>query len=253
MSCEYARARISSLIDRGLQEQERRDTVAHLESCGKCHEEYQAFEKQRLAMRSMDQLAVPPVVTHRLRVLASHERLRQMARSSISARLRHMADHAHLFMDNMMRPLALPFGGGLLSALLLFGILAPGLVFSRNADFDPSVVSLVTLPQGILRTEPPGFEPRLGAAGEVVSVEMAGFVSVETVGSIPRSTDSTLVELTVDRYGHVLDWRMVQGELTPEVKSVIVFSTFDPGTYFGVPTESKILVALHSVHGAARS
>ncbi|MGA2272191.1 MAG: zf-HC2 domain-containing protein [Bryobacteraceae bacterium] len=241
MSCEYARARISSLLDHGLEEQERRDTLAHLGSCGRCHDEYQAFEEQRLAMRSMGELAVPPVVTHRLRVLASHERLRQMARASISARLRHMADNARLFMDNMMRPVALPFGGGLISAMLLFGILAPGLSFTRSLDFDPSVVSMVTLPQG------------RRAAGEVVSVEMAGFVSVEGAGSIPSSTDSTLVELTVDRFGQVRDWRMVQGELTPAVKRVILYFSFNPGTYFGVPTDSKILVSLHSVPRTTRS
>jgi hypothetical protein len=235
MSCEYARARISSFLDHGLEDQERRDTLAHLESCGRCHDEYQVFEKQRLAMRSMEELAVPQVLTHRLRVLASHERLRQMARASISARLRHMADNVSLFMDNMMRPVALPFGGGLLSAILLFSILAPGLNFTRNLDSDASVISLVTLPEGRL----------VGANGQVVRLDM--------VGSIPSSTDSTLVELSVDRYGHVRDWNMVRGELTPDVKSVILFSNFNPGTYFGVPTDSKILVSLHSVHGEARS
>jgi hypothetical protein len=252
MSCDYARARISSLLDHGLEDQERRDTLAHLGSCGRCHDEYQAFEKQRLGMRSMEELAVPPLVTHRLRVLASHERSRQMARASVSARLRNMADNARLFRDNMMRPVALPVGGGLISALLLFGMLAPGLSSTRSLDFDPSVVSMVTLPQGSLRQLPAPGRP-VGAPGEVVSVEMAGFVSVESVCSIPRSTDSPLLELTVDRYGHVLNWKMLQGELTPEVKSVILFSTFDPGTYFGLPTESKVLVSLHSVPGAARS
>ncbi|MGB9457917.1 MAG: anti-sigma factor [Bryobacteraceae bacterium] len=242
MSCEYARARISSLLDHRLGERERRHTLAHLESCGQCHDEYQAFEKQRLAMRSMEEPAMPLVLTHRLRVVASHERLRQMARASISARLHHMADNARLFLDNMMRPVALPFGGGLVSAVLLFSILAPGLSVTRNRGFDPSVSSMVTLPYGRL-VGPTG--ELAGATGEVVSVEMAGFVSVEA-GSIPSSTDSTLVELTVDRYGQIRDWKMVQGELTPEVKGLILFSNFDPGTYFGVPTDSKVLLAVHS-------
>ena len=235
MSCEYARARISSLVDDGLEDQERRETLAHLGSCVRCHDEYQVFEKQRQAMRSMDELAVPPLVTQRLRVLASHERLRQLVRASLSARLRHMADHAWLFMDNMMRPVALPFGGGLLSAILLFSILAPGLNFNRNLESDASVISLVTLPEGRL----------VGASGEVYRPEM--------VSSIPSSTDSTLVELSVDRYGHVSDWKVLRGEMTPDVKSVIVLSNFNPGTYFGVPTDSKILVSLHTVQGEARS
>ena len=235
MSCEYARARISSLLDHGLEDQERHDTLAHLESCGQCHDEYQALEKQRLAMRSMEELAVPPVLTHRLRVLASHERVRQMARASLSARLRDMADNARLFRDNMMRPVALPVGGGLLSAILLFSILAPGLNFNRNLESDASVISLVTLPEGRV----------VGASGEVYRPEM--------VSSIPSSTDSTLVELSVDRYGHVSDWKVLRGEMTPDVKSIIVLSVFDPGTYFGVPTDSKILVSLHSVQGEARS
>lgn len=249
MSCEYARARISPLLDHRLGERERRHTLAHLESCGQCRDEYQAFEEQRLAMRSMEAPAVPPVLTHRLRVVASHERLRRMTRASISARLHHMADSARLFLDNMMRPVALPFGGGLVSAVLLFSILAPGLSVTRTRGFDPSVSSMVTLPYGKLV----GVTGELaGATGEVVSVEMAGFVSVEA-GSIPSSTDSTLVELTVDRYGQIRDWKMVQGGLTPDVKSFILFSNFDPGTYFGVPTDSKVLVAVHSARGVARS
>lgn len=235
MSCEYPRARISSLLDHRLGGRERRETLAHLKSCSRCNDEYQAFEKQRLAMQSVEAPAVPAVLTHRLRVLASHERMRQMTRVSISARLRHMADNARLFMDNMMRPVALPFGGGLLSAILLFSILAPGLNFTRSLDSDASAISLVTLPDGRL----------VGVAGEVYRLEM--------VSSIPSSADSTLVELTVDRYGYVRDWKMVRGELTPDVKSVIAFSSFNPGTYFGVPTESKILVSLHSVPGEARS
>jgi anti-sigma factor RsiW len=235
MSCEYPRARISSLIDHRLGGRDRRETLAHLKSCSGCNDEHQTLEKQRLAMRSMEQPALPAVLTHRLRVLASHERLRQMTRASFSARLRHMVESARLFADNMMRPVALPFGGGLVSAVLLFSILAPGLNFTRDAGSDASVISLVTLPEG--RVD--------GAAGEVYRLEM--------VGSIPSSTDSTLVELTVDRYGHVRDWNMVRGELTPDVKSVILFSSFNPGTYFGVPTDSKILVSLHSVPGEARS
>jgi len=235
MSCEYPRARISSLLDHRLGGRERRETLAHLKSCSRCNDEYQAFEKQRLAMQSVEAPAVPAVLTHRLRVLASHERLRQMTRVSISARLRHMADNARLYVDNMMRPVALPFGCGLLSAILLFSILAPGLNFTRNLDSDASAISLVTLPDGRL----------VGVAGEVYRLEM--------VSSIPSSADSTLVELTVDRYGYVRDWKMVRGELTPDVKSVIAFSSFNPGTYFGVPTDSKILVSLHSVPGEARS
>ncbi|MGA2040560.1 MAG: hypothetical protein ABSH42_14870 [Bryobacteraceae bacterium] len=235
MSCEYARARISSLLDHGLEDQERHDTLAHLESCGQCHDEYQALEKQRLAMRSMEELAVPPVLTHRLRVLASHERVRQMARASLSARLRDMADNARLFRDNMMRPVALPVGGGLLSAILLFSILAPGLSFTRNLDSDASVISLVTLPEGRL----------VGANGAVVRLDM--------VGSIPSSFDSTVVELTVDRYGHVSDWKMLRGELTSDVKTVISLSNFNPGTYFGIPTDSKIVVSLHAAPDEARS
>lgn len=235
MSCEYPRARISSLLDHRLGGRERRETLAHLKSCSRCHEEFQAFQEQRLAMRSMEAPAVPPLLAHRLRVLASHERMRRMERVSLAARLRHMADYARLFVDNMMRPVALPFGGGLVSAVLLFSIVAPGLNFTRDAGSDVSAISLVTLPEGRV----------VGANGEVVRLDM--------VGSIPSSTDSTVVELTVDRYGHVRDWNLVRGEMTPDVKSVIVFSSFNPGTYFGVPTDSKILVSLHSLPGEARS
>ena len=60
---------------------------------------------------------MPDALAERLRVLASHERERLLLRVNLAVRLRNWKERVQLSFDNMMRPLALPFAGGLLSAL----------------------------------------------------------------------------------------------------------------------------------------
>jgi len=61
------------------------------------------------------------------------------------------------------------------------------------------------------------------------------------------------VELTVDETGNVRDWNMVRGQMTQDIKNMIVYSQFTPATYFGRPVQSKVQVALHTVERDART
>ena len=63
----------------------------------------------------------------RLRVLASQESARRRSRASLRQSLRTWLIDFRLMADNLMRPLAIPTAGGFVSALLLFGVLAPRL------------------------------------------------------------------------------------------------------------------------------
>jgi hypothetical protein len=86
------------------------------------------------ALRKMAQCAGAGwFLATKLSVMASHERERQLARVSVRERVRRLAANINLAFDNLMRPVALPLTGGLLSALLVFGLMMPSLSF-RSSD-----------------------------------------------------------------------------------------------------------------------
>jgi predicted anti-sigma-YlaC factor YlaD len=125
MSCKNVQERISLLLDRKLQAKERENVLAHMGSCRKCGAYFESHAEQKAMLGRMSQPAIPEVLAEKLRVLASHERVRQLTRVSFSTRLTALVSRIRLEFDNLMRPVALPFTGGLLSALILFSLLVP--------------------------------------------------------------------------------------------------------------------------------
>ena len=229
MSCENVQELISSLIDGKMPAIEREKVLAHTGACRQCGTRLSALQAQRAIMRKMAQPPIPADLTARLKVLASHERQRQLARVSISERLRRIASSIDLAFDNMMRPVALPFTGGLLSTLLLFALIMPSLSFSHtNGGYDFS-----TVPQGSLVANPWN-----EGAKDDNSVDFPIFASPDQ----PKSDYINIVNLSIDQSGRVADWSIVRGQLTDEMKDIIMFSRFEPATTFGVPTSGTIQV-----------
>lgn len=213
MSCGIVQERISLLLDRKVTAEERENVLAHIGSCRDCGARFEAMQALRTELRKMDQPAIPAYLAGRLRVLASHERIRRLARVSLPARVGHWAARMRLAFDNLMRPMALPFAGGLLSALVMFATLVPTLAFPHNFRND--------VPLWMLYTNP----------------------ALEEMSPVDAS-DETVVELTIDERGRVQAYSVTQGELTPEMENeIIMFSRFAPATLFGQPTWGKALVS----------
>ena len=244
MSCQSVQDRLSWFLDRALAGEEQEKVAAHLASCPACSARLQSLESLRAVLRRMDRPPLSVTLALKLRVLASHERQRQLSRASVIARFRYARERAGLLFDNMMRPMALPFAGGLLSALLLFGMLVPNLSFRHNFR-DDLQLSMWSEPQGRLVGSLPADgaptwiqhvwtdnspEPRLESADEAAS------------------SDDTVLELTIDETGRVADYSVSRGQLTPEMQSIILFSRFTPATFNGRSTQGKKLVIFPS-HG----
>lgn len=227
MSCEKVQKLISPLLDRRLAGREREIVLAHLASCDACVQRLQALENLRSNLRRLPSPAMPAHLVHKLRVLASHERARQMTRSSWATWFGHWADQLELTFNNLMRPLALPFAGGLLSAVVVFCLIfVPSFGTAGPLGVDPAIELVTTPVDGTVE----------GAPGE-------------TPGEILRgpalSCDKTIVELDIDESGNVRDWNMLLGQMDEEVKNLIIYSHFIPATYFGRPVPGKVIVALH--------
>ena len=126
-----------------------------------------------------------------------------------------------------MRPVALPFAGGLLSTLVLFSILVPSLSFNHNFTDE----ALFTYPDG-----------------EVVVVDSGGVYTSAGLVDVPRLTrvgaisadDANVVTLTIDANGRVSDYAVARGRLTSDLMNIIMFSEFKPATFMGIPIPSKV-------------
>ena len=227
MSCEDVQKRISLLLDRKLQVRERENMLAHMEACRACGTRFEMMQNQIALVRGLDQPAIPAQLAAQLIVLASHESEHRLARASLGVRLQRWASRVDLAFDNLMRPLALPFTGGVLSTLLIFTLLVPSLSFShdiRGQEF-------YTAPAGKMVTNP----------WDQVADADDDFPRIETPTTSP-SDYYNVVDMTIDQTGRVVDWSVVRGELTPDMKSIIMLGRFQPATEFGVPTEGTIRV-----------
>jgi hypothetical protein len=153
----------------------------------------------------------PPGLRTSLRVLASRERQRLLSKQI------NWRDRLHLRVTNLMRPLALPFAGGLFSTVALFSIcLVP--MYPVRADDSSDI------PTG-LRTEAfvKSTAPLAGSCGEVV------------------------VDVTVDESGRMVDYKVVSGfnvltsaQIRRSLENRLIFTTFEPGTQFGHATSGTL-------------
>jgi len=210
MSCDDMHEMVSSLLDRRVTAKEEESVLAHLESCRQCGAEFESMRELRGALRQLDKPELPARLLEGLRTLALNERLRRLSHVGLSARAHRWAGRLQLVFENLMRPMALPFAGGVLSALVMFAMLVPSLAFPHNFRNDVPLWRLYTSP---------------------------------ALEESPVSTgDEIVVELTIDERGRVTDYTISRGKPTAEqLNDLILFSRFAPATVFGRPTWSKVV------------
>jgi hypothetical protein len=202
--------------------EEREKVLAHLESCTECSDRFAYMQSMRTALRRMADPPIPAHLQEQLRVMASYERVRHLSRATFGTRRQRWAARLQLAFENMMRPAALPFAGGILSAALAFGLLVPNLSFTHHFGEGPAT-RIFTVPDGVV----------VGATGEPPRIEPADALNADY---------ETVLELTVDNFGRVTDYQLTRGELTPDLKELIMFSNFTPATFFGLRTTAKVKI-----------
>jgi len=207
MSCENVQELVSSLLDQNGSTGERQNALAHIESCRECSAHYESMMQMRATLREMAPPAMPARLRANLRDLAAQERIRHMARRSIPARLHNWISAFQIRCDNLMRPVALPFAGGVLSAILLFGMWIPTITATpRTYGVDVSAPIFTDPSLNLNRSNPVPHGPNV------------------------------VVQLIIDERGKVADYLVIQGQDSQELRNFILFSNWNPGTFFGKPT-----------------
>ena len=218
MECRTVKSKLSAYLDGAVSEEERLKLGLHLHGCRTCSRDSEKYRRLRDALRSLPPRVPPPELAVRLRVVASHEQDR--FHGSAPA-FRAWRSSLNLFMQNLMRPIAVPLFGGLCSAIFLFGTLVPSFTWHKTPGDVPTVLS----------TEP----------------------AVKTISPLGFMDDSdAVVDLRIDEEGRIVNYAIIGAEgqkaeqLRRSIENNLLFTTFTPATAFGKPIAGTIRISFRS-------
>lgn len=219
MICTLAKSLLSRYLDGAVTGKEMQSVSAHLAECAACRRRFEMLKLTQSAVAGLGRKQAPPELALKIRVALSREAARTASRrwQSLVVRMQHAFN---AFM--------VPATAGMLSAVILFGSLLG--MFAVPSQLQAA--SDVDLPFGFY--EPPALDSSL--FGMTVNGATQGSVTVEaTVAPDGRLEDYTIVSSDGD------------GQLSPEIKNMLIFSTFRPAMSFGRPTTGKVMLVFSKV------
>ena len=221
MNCQKFRATISENLGSRMPEGEFAVVQRHLDECRECALSAEAAALLRESLLSTKRYSAPEKLSANLRVLASRELARRAKRETWQAFAADLRASLKLWIDNLMRPFAIPLAGGLASAIVLFGTLVPTFarVYTPNNDV------------------PAGWYT--GA-------------SLEAFGPFGLAEDTVILDVTIDDQGRMVDYTIPGGKSGPwedealrrTIVNSLLFTRFTPANFFGQPTYGKVRVML---------
>ncbi|MBV9156032.1 MAG: zf-HC2 domain-containing protein [Acidobacteriaceae bacterium] len=121
MTCWGAKRQKTEYMDGRLRDKERSRVKAHLENCDPCFADFDEVSMLRLKLQNLAKLTPPKSLRTDLRVDASREQ--KAVAESHGSRIERIWRRWKTRLDDFMRPLTIPATGGLLSSIMLFGVL----------------------------------------------------------------------------------------------------------------------------------
>ncbi len=216
--CAVVKELLSPYLDGAITGAEMQALQEHVEACAGCMREYKLLRQTQQLLASMGRVKEPADLGLKLRLAISRE----------AAETRRPYEGLRMRLENSLKAFMVPATAGLACALLIFGLVTailamPGPLQANNQD-----VPLV------LNTGP---ELEQSVFGTTLS---------------PMNTDSLVIEAYVDRQGRVEDYKILSdpGEsqaLLPQVKRMLIFTTFRPAMSMGRPISSKAVLSFSRI------
>jgi hypothetical protein len=119
ISCHQTKDSSSAYVDGRLRSQERLRVDSHLVQCESCTSYFEQVNLIRSALRDLSKPAMPKTLQTNLQVIASKQKANVL--KTRGSRFRALYERWKFELEQLMRPVALPATGGLLSSMLLFG------------------------------------------------------------------------------------------------------------------------------------
>jgi|SRR4051812_6196917 len=217
MTCGQAKSLFSPYLDSELTGAQMQSLSRHLDHCERCQQQYVSLRQTQQLLGKLGRRKAPADLGLKLRVAASQE----IART-------HRPVMANVFVrfSNAIQSLMVPATAGLASAVLVFGVLMGFMAAPLQAG-TPDVPLVV------------GTDPQ---------VQQISFGA--TLDSIHEG--SLVIEADVDSHGRIQDYRILSDEgtspeLLPQVKNMLIFTTFRPATAFGRPTTGRTILSFSKI------
>jgi len=216
LRCPQAKRLFSPYLDGVVTGTEMLALQAHLSDCAACSAGYESLRQTQQLVASMPRPKAPADLGLRLRVAISRE----------VAWAQRPYEGLFVRLENAVREHMVPAAAGFVSALIIFGIamvffVAPS---TLQADNDVPLVMVNTAPQ-----------------------LMPSAVTMDTIDA-----DSLVIEAYVDANGRVQDYQILSDpdgskDVSPQVKQMLIFTTFRPALTMGRPTPSRAVLSFSKI------
>jgi Putative zinc-finger len=219
LQCPQAKRLFSPYLDGAVTGAQMLALQDHLSVCAGCNQQYQSLRQTQQLLMSVSRPKVPADLGLKLRLAISKE-----ADQAKRARFEGLM----VRVENSLRAFMVPATAGFVSALIIFGIAMAYFVVpsSMQANDDVPLVMVNTGPE----------------------LQQSAFGL--TMDSI--NADSLVVEAYVDANGRVQDYRILSDtdeskEVLPQVKRMLIFTTFRPALSMGRPTPSRAVLSFSKI------
>jgi Putative zinc-finger len=219
VQCPQAKELFSPYLDGVLSGAEMLALQRHLLDCASCDGEYRELRRTQQLLVGVGRAKAPADLGLQLRLAIS----RQAALAK-----RAPFEGLRLRLENALNAFMVPATAGFLSALIIFGIAMVYFVTPATLQASNDV------PLVLVNTAPELQQTAFGM----------------TLDSI--DADSLVIEASVDANGRVQDYRILsdppdEKEVLPQVKRMLIFTTFRPALSMGRPTASKAVLSFSKI------
>jgi hypothetical protein len=219
VKCTEIKKLFSPYLDGRVSGTEMRTLTRHVEQCAGCAREYTAIQRTQQLLSTLGPKKAPADLALKLRLAISREaaQTRRPRFEGVLVRL-----------ENALNAFMVPATAGLVSAVLFFGLLLGffALPAELRANSTDVPLMLYTGPQ----LDQSAFGTSLGNMGD----------------------DAVVVEAYVDANGRVEDYRILSQPadakaVLPELKNLLIFTTFHPALSMGRPTAGTAVLSFSKI------
>lgn len=217
MKCSVAKRLLSPYLDDSVSGKELTQLMSHLEKCLECATRLAGLQRWKRAAGSLRRKPIPADLDLRLRIALSQ---------AIAEKQRSRWEMVRVRWENAFNAIMVPATAGVVTTLIIFGLLISFLYNPVQLTTGNDVPTMLYTPPE-LQFAP--FELGVGAAA-----------------------DSLVVEAYVGADGRVQDYRILSSpentqEILPQLKNMLIFTSFRPATSFGQPTAGRVVLSFSKV------